>query len=286
LSAQISNLRRSVDYVCPDCKGQLLQLMCTACRTQFYELNSIPNLLPKAPRYESAARISRTYDEIYSHHTNVWEDQGRPKEFIAFFSDLVAGLSTGRILEVGCGEGILLDAMKSDLKVAIDISSLALQKTQQRTHAQCAVAIAERLPYASESFDIVISVGVMEHFLDENEATTEIRRVLKSGGCYIALIHTTLNVTQRLQQKIREYIFPRLRPVALIRWVLKKLYHPISQPLQTHYTSLTGRACLERNGLAIERVITSRDRPQPPLAGQHVVIYVTRKPYISGYRAS
>jgi len=260
--------------------------MCTACGTQFYKLNGIPNFLPKAPRFGCAARISEAYDEIYSHHSNVWEDQGRPREFIDFFSEVVAGLSTGRILEVGCGEGILLDALRSDFKVAIDISSRALQKTQQRTHAQCAVAIAERLPYASESFDVVVSVGVMEHFLDDNEATTEIRRVLRSGGYYVALIHTTLNVPQRLQQKVKEYLYPRVRLVALTKWILKKLYHPISQPLQKHYTTLTGRACLERNGLVIEREITSHDRPRPPLSGQHVVIYVSRKPNTSGNRAS
>jgi SAM-dependent methyltransferase len=85
---------------------------------------------------------------------------------------------------------ILLSSLQAQHKAAIDISPLALKKTSQRVSADCAVAIAERLPYPAEMFDVVVSVGVMEHFLNDGEATREIHRVLKRGGSYLALIHT------------------------------------------------------------------------------------------------
>lgn len=271
-----NNLPQSIDYVCPDCKGSLRQLKCNGCGIQFQLSNGVPNLLSRQPRFESAISISATYDTIYSDHSNVWEDQGRPKEFIDYFAALVGRRSTGRVLEIGCGEGILLAAIKADSKTAIDISSLALVKTLKRTPADCAVAIAERLPYRDGSFDAVLSVGVMEHFLDENAATTEICRVLRPGGSYVALIHVHATVGQRFKQKLREFVLPP-RPVALVRWIVKKLYRPIHQPLQTHYSVASGRACMERNGFVVEQVITEKDRPRPPLAGPHVVIYVSRK---------
>lgn len=267
----------SFQYLCPDCKGELHERKCGSCGREFGERNGIPVLLPTAEKFGTASQVSATYDAIYANHSNVWEDQGRAPDFIGFFARLVAGLTTNAILEVGCGEGILLAELNAQSKAAIDVSSLALRKTRQRTTAKCAVAIAERLPYPSGSFDAVVSVGVMEHFFDDREATTEICRVLKPGGHYIALIHTKTTTMQSVRQKFREFVFPKFRPVALTRWIAKKLFRPIHQPLHKHYTVATGRSCMEESGLVVERVISCADRPRPPLAGPHVVIYICRK---------
>jgi SAM-dependent methyltransferase len=125
---------------------------------------------------------------------------------------------------------------------------------------------------------VVVSVGVMEHFLNDSEATKEIFRVLKPGGSYVALIHTEATRADRIRQKIREYIFPRPRPIALLKWVAKKTRRPIHQPLQKHYTLESGKACMVESGFDVERVITYFDRPKAPLAGPHVVIYISRRP--------
>jgi len=277
LSARPSHLTSTASFVCPDCKGSLQDLRCSTCNVEFVTAGGIPNLLSRQPQFASAMRISAVYDDIYTNHENVWEDQGRPPEFIRYFADVVAGLGTGRILEVGCGEGILLAALQGTHKSAIDISARALRKTQERTGADGAVAIAERLPFADASFDVVVSVGVMEHYIDENAATTEIARVLAPGGHYVVLLHTAMTGTQSINQKVREFIFPRPRPIALAKWLIKKLYHPIHQPVQNRYTVDSARACLLRNGFTVKREITLRDRPEPPLGGPHVVLFVARK---------
>ena len=72
------------------------------------------------------------------------------------------------------------------------------------TGAACAAVMAEKMPFPDQSFDLVVSVGVMEHFLDEHEVNREIRRVLKPGGYYLVLIHTHMSFAQRLRQKLRE----------------------------------------------------------------------------------
>ncbi len=268
----------SIKYVCPDCKRDLRALSCVTCGTYFSAAEGIPNLLSRAPRYETAHQISSTYDSIYRNHRNAWEDQGRPPAFIEYFAALVDTLPGSRLLELGCGEGILLEALSAESKAAIDISALALQKAQNRTGADCAVAIAERLPFPDGSFDKVVSVGVMEHFLNQDAAMTETFRVLRRGGYAVTLLHLAMTPLQEIQQKVREYLFPVPHPVSLTRWLVKKIFSPIHQPVQLRFTLTSSRSCMERNGLVVERCIRAKDRPRPPLGGPHVVIFVARKP--------
>jgi len=264
-------------YVCPDCKGSLQGLACSACGLEFAPAEGFPNFLRGGDRFERVGEISARYDIIYTQHEGAWEDQGRTAELIGYFARLAATLSTGRVLEVGCGEGFLLEALTAADKNAVDLSVTALRKARGRAEGTYALALAERLPFPAGSFDLVISVGVMEHFLDEDAATNEIRRVLKPGGHYLTLIHVHLDRVQRLRQKVREFIFPRARPAALLRWVSKKLLRPVHQPIKSHYTVASAQACLERNGLAVRRTISLASDPTAPLIGPHVVIYVAQR---------
>ena len=272
------NERHDHLFVCPDCKTALTALHCATCGAQFEDAGGVPHLLSRDARFTSINDFGTTYDEIYSHRTGVWEDQGRTPEFIRYFSDLAARLSTGSLLEVGCGEGFLLRELRAAEKVAIDISATAVRQAMGRVGATFCVAAAERLPFADNRFDLVVSVGVMEHFLDDAEATGEIWRVLRPGGHYLALIHTELTYSQRVGQKVREYFFPRLRLGSFAGWVASKIYRPVHQPIQRKYTKAAARGCLERSGLAVDEVVSLSSHPDAPLVGPHVVIYVARRP--------
>jgi SAM-dependent methyltransferase len=206
----------------------------------------------------------------------VWIDQGRSERFQSYFGELVQSFSTDRVLELGCGEGTLLAALNATHKYGIDPSIHALVRARRRSAAECAVARAEELPFPTGSFDLVIAVGVMEHFEKPDEATAEVRRVLAPAGRYVALIHTDMNARERLALKVREFLYPRPRPVALIKWIRKKIWHPIVQPLRKSYTIDNARHCLERNGLTVREIITRETQPDAPLAGRHVVILVAQ----------
>lgn len=264
-------------YFCPDCKAPLESLKCPSCKTQFDRKDGFPVLFSRHPQFQSSASMGSVYDDIYAHRAGVWEDQGRTPEFIDFFSSLLGKYSYSRILEVGCGEGFLLSKIRASEKFAIDLSAEALRNAGGRAKAEFCLAMAERLPFASGYFDLVTSVGVMEHFLDDREATKEIFRVLKPSGHYVVLIHVHLSVTERIQQKIAEYIYPRFRPIGLAKWISSKFIRPISQPIQRPYTRHTAQSCLEGSGFAIERVISSQTDPEAPLIGPHVLTFVARK---------
>jgi ubiquinone/menaquinone biosynthesis C-methylase UbiE len=265
-------------FVCPDCKTPLHNLYCSVCQHKFEEINRIPVLLSKDTKYQAASEIGKAYDDVYRNHSQVWDDQGRTPEFIVYFANLAARFSTGQILEIGCGEGFLLSSLRASQLVAIDLSSQALSKARERAGVDGCVALAERLPCSDGSFDMVLAVGVMEHFLNDREATKEILRVLKPGGHYLTLIHVKTSVGERIRQKTTEYFYPSMRPAAFAKWISKKLVHPISQPIQRLYTRQTAQACLVESGFEVKEIISKNTHSEAPLIGPHVLTFVARKP--------
>jgi SAM-dependent methyltransferase len=225
--------------------------------------------------------IRKTYDDIYRHHTDVWVDQGRSKDFETYFGGLVRELEHQSLLEIGCGEGSLLAALPGTRKYGIDPSMHALLRARKRSTADCSLAKCEQLPFPSEAFDVVVAVGVMEHFENIDVAASEIHRVLAPLGHYVALIQTDMTRSERIGLKIRQYLWPHFRPGALAQWFAKwldkKIRHPIVQPLRKSYTLDSARACLLRNGLRVTRIITQQSEPSAPLAGSHVVILISSK---------
>jgi SAM-dependent methyltransferase len=55
------------------------------------------------------------------------------------------------------------------------------------------------LPYGESTFDVVLSVGVLEHVADDRASLNEIKRVLKPGGLFFCFnLPTTLSWTQKI----------------------------------------------------------------------------------------
>ncbi|MGZ4121508.1 MAG: class I SAM-dependent methyltransferase [Actinomycetota bacterium] len=105
-----------------------------------------------------------------------------------------------RALDVACGTGYaavgLAAAKLADEVHASDLSVAMLERTRAnaaRAHVvvPLALADAERLPYADDSFDLVVARGALHHVPDPLRALTEIRRVLEPGGTAIVLAEPT-----------------------------------------------------------------------------------------------
>jgi ubiquinone/menaquinone biosynthesis C-methylase UbiE len=264
-------------YVCPKCKGELRDLRCDVCQVTYPVMDGIPCFMTGQLEASNEA-IREIYDDIYLHHEDVWIDQGRAGDFQRYFSELVKSSKHERLLEIGCGEGTLLAALTAIQKFGIDPSVHALRRARARSGADCAIARCEQLPFPAGSFDVVVAVGVMEHFEKIDAAITEIHRVLSPAGRYIALIQTDLTRSQRLALKARQFVYPHPRPKELIKWLgklLKKTIRPIVQPLRKSYTIESAKDCLERNGLRVTRIITQKAEPSAPLGGPHVVVLVS-----------
>ena len=87
-----------------------------------------------------------------------------------------------KILDVGCGTGGNLEMLaKFGAAEGVDVSDDALEFCR-RKGLKAHKGLAESLPFADESFDVVTALDVVEHLDDDIAGLREIHRVLKIGG--------------------------------------------------------------------------------------------------------
>ena len=110
----------------------------------------------------------------------------------------IEDLAGETVLDIGSGCGgrtayYLLHG-NPDSVVGVDISTLRASVARQSVRHLCdegriffAVGLGERLPFESESFDMVLSYDVFEHVQNLPEVLRECHRVLKPGGRLCAL---------------------------------------------------------------------------------------------------
>ena len=99
----------------------------------------------------------------------------------------------GYILDLGCriGDGTYILKDLGKIIVGVDIDKKALEYARlyySNENIKYFVSDACNLSFKSNSFDIVISLEVIEHILDQDSFLLEIKRVLKDSG--IAIIST------------------------------------------------------------------------------------------------
>jgi len=91
-------------------------------------------------------------------------------------------------LDAGCGTGIVLEDLKEYASpVGIDASEDALKFTQKRGCNNIFCGDICRLPFKSETFDLITILGVLynQGIRDEEAAINEAYRVLRKGGFII-----------------------------------------------------------------------------------------------------
>jgi ubiquinone/menaquinone biosynthesis C-methylase UbiE len=97
-----------------------------------------------------------------------------------------AGVGAGmRLLDVGCGTGVVTDAAarRGAYAVGVDFSAAMLAEARKALpQLQFDQADAEALPYADGSFDAVVANFAVHHVANPSNAITQARRVLRPGG--------------------------------------------------------------------------------------------------------
>ena len=113
--------------------------------------------------------------------------------FLRRVSELAAVERPHRILEVGCGEGIVLETLAARLPGSrldgIELDEAALEAARVRCPSATLVrGDACALPFEGKSFDLVVCLEVLEHLPEPARALRELRRVAR-GGCLLSVPH-------------------------------------------------------------------------------------------------
>ncbi|MCL4148564.1 UNVERIFIED_CONTAM: hypothetical protein GTU68_025889 [Idotea baltica] len=167
--------------------------------------------------------------------------------YIKETTDAFAGL---RILDIGCGGGLLCEPMArlgADI-VGVDASATninvaALHADQSGLAIDYRATTAEDLSAAGETFDIILNMEVVEHVADVPLFLSECSKMLRPGGLmFVATINRTM----------KAWGLAIIGAEHILRWLPKgthqyeKLVRPeeIEQPLNSE-----GLSVLEINGV-------------------------------------
>jgi ubiquinone/menaquinone biosynthesis C-methylase UbiE len=125
--------------------------------------------------------LSKVYDRI---NPFIWNEEMR-SEALALL-DLEPEMT---VLDVGCGTGFATEGLLEhvDEVYAVDQSEHQLEQAYAKFGKQAPPVHfhrcdAERLPFATNTFDVVWSSGSIEYWPNPPLALREFRRVLKPGG--------------------------------------------------------------------------------------------------------
>ena len=110
------------------------------------------------------------------------------KEVIPDFQKHFNLSSKDSILDVGCAKGFMIfdfERLIPGISVrGVDISNYAIENAKSEVREKCSVANAMKLPFADNSFDIVISITTLHNLEIEDlkVSLNEIQRVSKRGS--------------------------------------------------------------------------------------------------------
>lgn len=153
------------------------------------------------------------YDETVDIYDNRYREIQR-KKFQSIHKHLQGA---NRILNVGCGTGLFLGELSKITKkrIGTDLSLAMLKKAKSRWKGACLVcADADKLPFRDESFDVVMSLTLLQNMPNPPHTIKEMRRVVVGDGLVVL---TTLEKKHSVEQ-LEEWInSANLKPMRIGR---------------------------------------------------------------------
>jgi SAM-dependent methyltransferase len=128
--------------------------------------------------------LQNTYRARYRAMRPEWRSSGDQLEA------LVRGYVTAdsRVLDLGCGRGGVVELFWRDVRLAAGLDPDSPSLTGHRAPGMPILrGVGEHLPFAGESFDLVVCLWVLEHVREPLTVLREVARVLRPGGHFVFL---------------------------------------------------------------------------------------------------
>src|ERR1700722_1991513 len=132
-------------------------------------------------------------DRDYEHQTHQAEDRhwwyrGRR----TFLDGVIAGLglpAEPRILDAGCGSGrFMVELSKLGAVTGVELSDTSVDLARRRGLGEVVAGSVLEMPFADASFDLAVSLDVIEHLEDDLAALRELRRTVAPGGALLVTV--------------------------------------------------------------------------------------------------
>ena len=190
-------------------------------------------------------------DRDYEHQTHQAEDRHwwyRGRRTV--LDGVIAGLglpADPRILDAGCGSGrFMVELAKLGTVTGVELSDTSVVLARERQLGEVISGSVLEMPFADDSFDLAVSLDVIEHLEDDLGALRELRRTIAPGGALLVTVpayqwlwsgHDEINhhhrrYTRRSLQRVAEqagwrqvrttYFNSLLLPVAILLRVLDR----------------------------------------------------------------
>jgi ubiquinone/menaquinone biosynthesis C-methylase UbiE len=139
------------------------------------------------------AKVRQQYDRLAAIYDQRWRRY--VTRTLKFLQDWVQLSPTETVLDIACGTGeferMILTEHPTQSMMGVDISEQMLAIAQQKfcTSANVLFQIANvcALPFADDSFDVVVSASAFHYFEHPEAALQEMKRVLKPNGRLVIL---------------------------------------------------------------------------------------------------
>jgi SAM-dependent methyltransferase len=151
--------------------------------------------------------------------------RAKGQKIIAILQDFLgSSLSETSVLDVGCSigeiDGLLLPKVPFLLGMDVDFGSLDIAR-QSYPRLSLVQASGERLPFADQSWDLLICAQVYEHVDDQEGLFSELWRVLSPGGvCFFSGPNRLWPVEEHYHLPLLSWL-PRTWADSYMRWAGK-----------------------------------------------------------------
>ncbi len=132
--------------------------------------------------------------EYFESYADEWDKMFTAEDFeiLSFLIDSFNIQEGFKIIDLGCGTGVLFDLLRrkvgaDGMIIGVDFCPKMASKARQNFPFETISEVdadVENLPLRADSFDCAISFAAFAHFTDPGKVMAEVSRALKSNGSF------------------------------------------------------------------------------------------------------
>jgi SAM-dependent methyltransferase len=131
------------------------------------------------------------YDNIQQVEATHWWYRARREIIFAWVKPLLKTMNNPRALDLGCGTGynlVFLQKAGCENAAGMDFSPDALAYCRSKGLTRLLCGDAQSLPLRAETYNLILTLDILEHLPNDELTLEEIQRALKPGGALVIFV--------------------------------------------------------------------------------------------------